>query len=419
MQCCMWWLALLVLVLPWCVATLLVWIYSEAFATRFDSTNNNSKERDNQLDSAGSRIVSIVQTCSALVYILYIFFAIVWIGVLGRGKLCSYCCLVVGVPTFAVIPVAACGTLLVTAVSSTSKKKVDVDMGIAAAVSCLLSTVFCLVMTCWALMCGSRGRGKNHRYPIPLAYLPFLRDFKKDPVVERELNDVDKYTTGYPPPLSSFHDRESSDNSSANSPKSSDRRASTVSNKQEVPGRKISVSPSACSSKMADRKVSVVSSNGKSNADQKVSVVSSNGKPNADRKISVNSQLSQSRSTDRRVSVVSTTSSSKTTDHKSSTNSSVNQSRDRKFSADHKVSTASLSKTTDHRVSVVSTASSSKTTDRKSSANSSVNRSRERKFSVDILSNRKNSVGSSAGPMKANNRVGSLSSLSRNADRKL
>lgn len=233
-QWCIWCLFLLVLVLPWCVATILTWVYSEVFAATPNPTNN--QDENGSAESTGTMVISIIQTCSMVGYILYIFFAMACIGFVGRRSLCSYCCLVVGIPTFTVIPVAAGSTLLVLALGSPSEKQAGVNIGVAAAVSCLLSTTLCIVITCWALICGSRGRGKNHRFPIPLAYLPFLRDFKKD-AVNVEVSDIERHTADYPPPLSSFNDRKSVSVDRFATPSKSS--GSRVSSKQNKPGDKV------------------------------------------------------------------------------------------------------------------------------------------------------------------------------------
>ena len=307
LQFSMWCLALLILVLPWCVATMLTWISSEAFAVASPNSNN-------ELDLTGSRIVSIAQTCSCLVYVLYIFFALTWIGFAGRRSLCSYCCLVVGIPTFATIPIAAGCTLLLSVLDS-SRSQVGVDIGIAAAVSCLLSTLFCMVITCWALMCGSCGRGKNHQYPIPLAYLPFLRDFTKD-ASEKEVRDSERYTADYPPPLSSFSDKKI--DNSAFLPTINGDRVSMVSSqpkaayvktsKQETPGHKGSVCSFSSSSYTVDRRSSTLSTNTFSGSSQKLSKQGAPGR-----------KISKQEAPGHKGSVCSFASSSYTADRRSST----------------------------------------------------------------------------------------------------
>ena len=336
-QCYKYWLGVLILVLPWCVATILTWIYTEVFAV-IPSSSTGSEE-NNPLGSAGGKTISIIQTTSVVVYVFYIFLALTCIGFSGRKSIFSYCCLVVGVMVFTVIPVAAGSTLLVVALLSFSENPVGARVGIAAAVFCFLSTAICLVMTCWALMCGSRRRGKNHRYPIPLAYLPYVRDFEKIRT-EVEVRDVNRHTEDYPSPLHSFSDHNTDPVGRYVIPPKS-------SGKQDQSGRKASVISSDEVSK--DRKLSAVSSN-KSFSSSTI---------NAERKVVVNTQ---STSDSRKFSVGSAT---------NSTNS-----------ADRKYSLTSLPRAT-----------------RKLSAENLANQSsRDRSYSVN---SRIVSTGSSAGPMKA------------------
>lgn len=185
--------------IPWTAATILVWVYTEAF------------EADATEPKIGW-VMAILHTASAAVYVAYIPLAILFIGLVGRRNMFSFCCVVAGLPVFAVVPMITGGALLFVSLSSSSEQEGDASgkggtrIGIAAGVACLLSTAACLFIVCWAMICGSRGRGKKHQYPIPLAYFPFLRDFKAT-MNEQEVVDSERYTADYPPPRYTFSER--------------------------------------------------------------------------------------------------------------------------------------------------------------------------------------------------------------------
>lgn len=188
----------MVLVAPWFAATMLAWIYTEIF---------EAEPEDSSQPQIGW-IVAILQSASALVYLVYIPFALLCIGIVGRRSIFSFCCLVAGILVFSVTPAVAGGIILFTALSADDDEgdALRKEVGIAAGVTCLLSTVCCCFVLCWAMLCGSKGPGKHHQYPTPLAYFPFLRDFK-EVRSERELDDSDKYTSDYPPPHHTFPER--------------------------------------------------------------------------------------------------------------------------------------------------------------------------------------------------------------------
>lgn len=186
--CALWSVVLLFLVAPWTVATILAWVYTEAFEEPPDDLSRPKL----------GWVSAILQTVSLVVYLLYVPLMVLFIGIAGRRSLLSFCCLVVGVPVFTVAPMVAGGTILYTVLVAEGKGAKEV--GVAAAVCCIFSTMTCCFLLCWAIACGGRGRGKHHRYPIPLAYLPFLKDFK-EVEREKEVDDHDRYTNDYPKPL--------------------------------------------------------------------------------------------------------------------------------------------------------------------------------------------------------------------------
>lgn len=154
----------------------------------------------------------VVQTASALLYIIYISIAIPCIGVVSRQSVFSFCCLAAGIVVFGVVPAVTGACILVTILFSgdsvPSSSNVETDIrGITTAVLCFLSTITCCCVLCMAILCGSKGRGKNSRYPTPLAYIPFLRDFVEVREESGRRNNAGLYTSDYPPPCSDFPDR--------------------------------------------------------------------------------------------------------------------------------------------------------------------------------------------------------------------
>ena len=184
----------LFLVVPWCLATLFAWIYAELVA---DAEGDNAKI---------GRLMAIIQTFSIVIYIFFIPFSLFCIGYLGRRSMWSFLCLVVGMVVFSVVPILTGGFILVTSQTSDNG---DSGFGLVTGIFCLLSTMACLSIVCCAILFGSKGRAKKHRFPIPLAYLPFLKDFweieERNP--KKEIDDHNRYTGDYPPPRYTFPDR--------------------------------------------------------------------------------------------------------------------------------------------------------------------------------------------------------------------
>lgn len=202
----LWSIAVAVSVAPWIAATLLLWVYVEVFEQEPADDTNKLKI---------SWVMAILHTVSPLVYLTYILSAIVSIGLAGRRNLFSFCCLATGIPVFTLVPTITGVALLYVALSSGDKlqdgaaeEMMSKGFGIATGVACLLSTVMCLYVVCLAIMCGSKGRGKDHQYPTPLAYFPFLRDFKATRT-EGKVEDGERYTADYPPPCYTFSERKS------------------------------------------------------------------------------------------------------------------------------------------------------------------------------------------------------------------
>lgn len=192
------------LVLPWTVATILCWVFTETL-----------EEEPGSGDSVQIKpgwVVAILQSVSVFLYLAYITCAVMFIGMMGRRSVFSYCCLVAGVPVFAAVPLVSGGVLLFLSLMPADEEAENtaetvVKTGLATAVLCVFSTVTCMFMLCWALICGSKGRGKRHRYPIPLAYLPYLKDFQEIQLKEDAGKEADRYTADYPPPRHTFGER--------------------------------------------------------------------------------------------------------------------------------------------------------------------------------------------------------------------
>ena len=199
----LWSIGFIVAVAPWLTATVLLWVYTEVF----------EPEPQGEEEIKIGYVMACIQSASIVLYITYIPFAIMCIGLIGRRSLFSFCCLAFGLPVFIVVPLVVGVAVFIVSLQSPSNETTgDEDegtgkaLGITAGIVCLFSTAACLVVLLWALVCGSRGRGKDHKYPIPLAYFPFLRDFKSTKS-ECKVEDSERYTEDYPPPRYTFKER--------------------------------------------------------------------------------------------------------------------------------------------------------------------------------------------------------------------
>lgn len=209
-QFCVWIAVLAIVSSPWFVATIIAWIYYEVFPEPIAATGSGQdvtiasaamteSQGGNGMPNA-KWIIAIIQTCSGFIYVLYILFGILWVGCFGRASLCSFCCIALGIPIFGAIPAGVGIFLLVDALTrNATLDSIGQYVGVATAVCCFLSTVFCIMVTLVALICGSKGRGRKHRFPIPLAYLPCLKEFEE--YEDTDNDDSNNYTSDYPPPL--------------------------------------------------------------------------------------------------------------------------------------------------------------------------------------------------------------------------
>ena len=197
LACVSWTVLLVLLAVPWVAATLLAWVYAEVFHSPNDPPQLTLEQ-----------IFATLQSVSGILYLLYIPAALLCVGLVGRRSTFSYCCLVLGLPVFVAVPaVAGVGILVVTLTNQQASVMTEAGrVGIASGVCCLLSTVTCFFLLVWSMACGSKGRGRRHQYPTPLAYFPVLRDCHE---IERreEVADSDRYTADYPPPRYTFPER--------------------------------------------------------------------------------------------------------------------------------------------------------------------------------------------------------------------
>ena len=199
----------LLLISPWCAATILSWVYYDQCV------------RGGSCNSQLALSAAVIQTSSGLLYILFIPIAVMCIGMAGRRSSLSFCCLCSGILLFGVIPAVTgltsllalltVNTTMTNGMTNNINKTIDTTAIILGGVTgglCLISTTMCCCIVCMALACGSWGRGKNHRYPIPLAYLPFLSEFVD---VEESIHSnrpVRRFTLDYLPKHSNRKKRE-------------------------------------------------------------------------------------------------------------------------------------------------------------------------------------------------------------------
>ena len=163
---------LVVIAIPWLLATVFTWIYAEAFQS--ESTSHLGVDRG----------IATLQSVSAFLYIGYIISALVCMYCIGDPKdTCVRFCLVVGIAVFALVPIAAGITLSVTAAAKTTSP--GKGIGAFCAILCVLSTTLCCVITFWALFCGSRGARGESRFPAPIALVPRLWEEKGNRSDER------------------------------------------------------------------------------------------------------------------------------------------------------------------------------------------------------------------------------------------
>ena len=196
----LWTCVLVFLVLPWLLATIFVWVYTELYETQSESEEGSSPRL--------GYVTALLQTLSVFVYIVFTLGGLLCIGIVGRpDDLWTYCCLVLGVPVFFTIPVASGILLLVSSLSNVAST--GRDIGITATILCFSSTLPCCCVLICALACGTRGKGKRSRYPTPIAYVPVLGELKQREdrweVMKKRREFTDDYPADSPPgPLPSY-----------------------------------------------------------------------------------------------------------------------------------------------------------------------------------------------------------------------
>ena len=182
------WTCILVLfVLPWFLATLFAWVYTEVY------------EKDSSVSESPSLgyITALLQTSSSVVYVVFMCALLLCLGLVGRpDSHCAYCCLVSGIPVFCVVPVAAGSLVLISALER--DLLIDRNIGLTAAVLSFFSTLPCCCILVCSLTCGTRAKGKRSRYPIPLAYIPVLGDWQQREDKWEKKRQQRKFTNDYP-----------------------------------------------------------------------------------------------------------------------------------------------------------------------------------------------------------------------------
>ena len=164
--CCL----LLVIVLPWLLATSLTWTYAEV---GFEDGSGSGDSTDNRLLE---RATAIVQSVSGVVYVTYISFVLCCMCCLAdHDDSCVHFCLAIGVAVFGIIPLIVSIVLIISVVGNSYS--IGQTIGAVSIVLCFVSTSCCCCVALWALFCGSVGVEKHAIFPAPIAYLSkLLRD---------------------------------------------------------------------------------------------------------------------------------------------------------------------------------------------------------------------------------------------------
>ena len=183
----LWTCLLISFVLPWFMATLLAWVYTEVY------------EKDSSVSESPSLgyITALLQTSSCVVYMVFVCALLLCLGLIGRpDNHCAYCCLVSGIPVFCVVPIAAGSLVLISAFER--DVLLNRNIGVTAAVLCFFSTLPCCCILVCSLACGTRAKGKRSRYPVPLAYIPVLGDWQQREDKWETKRQQRKFTSDYP-----------------------------------------------------------------------------------------------------------------------------------------------------------------------------------------------------------------------------
>ena len=185
------WLCILVsFVLPWLLATIFAWVYTEIY----EKESSSGKEPESP---ALGYVTAVLHTSNFVVYIVFVCAALLCIGIVGRpDSHWAYCCLVLGIPVFCVVPVTAGSLALISAFGRGAL--IGRNIGITAAVLCFFSSLPCLCVLVCALTCGTRAKGKRSRYPVPLAYIPVLGEWPQRQDKWEKKRQQRKFTDDYP-----------------------------------------------------------------------------------------------------------------------------------------------------------------------------------------------------------------------------
>lgn len=167
--CCAFGLLLLI-ILPWVVATALSWTYVEVGIPNA----GGSGEEPNGGDTSLERGMAILQSASGILYILYVLLVLTCMCCIQEpDNSCIHFCLVLGFPIFCVIPLVVAVIFTIRVIDHPNNSLGQI-LGATSIVLCVFSTSCCLCMTIWALCCGTVGIERNASFPAPVAYFQKL-----------------------------------------------------------------------------------------------------------------------------------------------------------------------------------------------------------------------------------------------------
>ena len=167
--CCAFGLVLLI-ILPWVVATALSWTYVEVGIP--NSAGSGEQPTGNGMSL--ERAMAILQSASGILYIVYILLVLTCMCCIQEVEsTCIHFCLVLGFPIFCVIPLIVAVVFTIRVIDHPNNSLGQI-LGATSIVLCVFSTSCCLCMTIWALCCGSVGVERNSSFPAPVAYFQKL-----------------------------------------------------------------------------------------------------------------------------------------------------------------------------------------------------------------------------------------------------
>ena len=167
--CCAFGLLLLI-ILPWVVATALSWTYVEVGIPNAAGSGEQPTGGNMSLE----RGMAILQSASGILYILYVLLVLTCMCCIQEpDNSCIHFCLVLGFPIFCVIPLVVAVVFTIRVIDHPNNSLGQI-LGATSIVLCVFSTSCCLCMTIWALCCGTVGIERNSSFPAPVAYFQKL-----------------------------------------------------------------------------------------------------------------------------------------------------------------------------------------------------------------------------------------------------